>query len=412
MTITTLRGGCEPETATALPAERLCCAGASVDHAQIARLACEAASNPLGLPSLRQCLTPDDHVALAVAPGAPAASAVVAGVVSALAEAGIERRRIRVVAAEAREARSLEEALADEVAAGVAIESHDPLNEDGLCFAGVTRSEQPLLLNRTLFEADVVLPIAGVEPDDDAEASAAEAHRGIYPEFFDRTAIDRYYGDLEAPDDEAPAADAPSASRARDAHDAAGIVAASLVLRAVPGPDGGVTAVVAGLPLDVGRSAREAGRAAWVTPLAEPADLVLAVVSGGPEQQTWDAVARALAVAEPLTKPGGAVAVWSDVAEPIDSLVERLEQDAHAVDRFGDSDPQEQDFVAQRFAEALDRGPVFLHSRIDPDDVETLGFAPVADEAEMQRLVGRFEACTVVEGAQHVRFQLEDGAEA
>lgn len=405
--VTALRCGAPPETTDTLAAERLRCEPAAPDAEEIARLAIDALGEPLGLPPLAQCVTPDDRVAIAVGHGMPAPAPVVSGVIAALAAAGIERRHIRIVAANPRDAAPLEAGLEHETASGVTIEVHNPTGDDDLCFAGLAKGDRPLLVNRTVFEADVVLPVSAEATTGESSAAdeAGGAYDGLFPDFFDAHTIERFRK-VRTVNDASLGGGARQSARRAEAEQAGWIVGAPLVLRAVPGPGGGVAAVLAGDPQRVAGLAGEASRSAWETPLAEPAEVVLAIISGGAEQQTWASVARALTAAERLVRPGGVLAVWSELEEPIGEQLALLidPDDPYAIEAELASASGDGALAAWRLFQAIDRGPVFLRSRLEADRIESLGLAPVEDAEQMLRMIGRFESCIVLEEAQHVRF--------
>lgn len=407
MPVTALRCGAPPETTDTLSADRLRCEPAAPDAEEIARLAIDALGAPLGLPPLPLCVTPEDRVAIALGHGMPAPGPLVSGVIAALAAAGIERKHICVVAANPRDASPLEKGLEAETAAGVTIEVHDPMGDDDLCFAGLAKGDRPLLVNRTVFEADVVLPVSAEATTGEVAATdeAGGAYDGLFPDFFDAHTIERFRK-VRTVNDATLGSGARQTARRAEADQAGWIVGAPLVLRAVPGPGGGVAAVLAGDPRQVVGVAGEASRTAWETPLIEPADVVLAILTGGPEHQTWASVGRALTAAERLVSPGGVLAVWSELEEPIGEELGKLidPDDPYAVEAELAGASGDEALAAWRILQALDRGPVFLHSRLAPESIESLGLAPVETAEQMLRMVGRFESCTVLEEAQHVRF--------
>jgi hypothetical protein len=100
------------------------------------------------------------------------------------------------------------------------------------------------------------------------------------------------------------------------------------------------------------------------------------------------------------------IVVWSELSEPIGAKLSLL-ADADYPDELAATlaaESGDEALAAWRVLQALQNGPVFLRSLLDPDEVEPLGVAPIANLQELQRLVSRFEACTVLEEAQHVRF--------
>ena len=139
--------------------------------------------------------------------------------------------------------------------------------------------------------------------------------------------------------------------------------------------------------------------------------MVLALIGGGPDQQTWSSVGRALAAADRLVRPGGVLAVWSELEQPIGEELALL-ADADDPSRLGEELAQhsgEEALAAWRVMQALDRGPVFLHSRLPAEGVESLGLAPVETADQMLRMINRFGDCIVLEEAQHVRFPESTG---
>lgn len=407
MPVTALRCGAPPETTESLTPDRLRCEPAMPDPERIARLAIDALGEPVGLPPLPQCVTPDDRVAIAVGHGMPAPAPLVSGVIAALAAAGIERRHIRVVAANPRDASPLEKGLEHEMSSGVTIEVHDPRGDDDLCFAGLAKGERPLLVNRTVFEADIVLPVSAESTTGEVAATdeAGGAYDGLFPDFFDAHTIERFRK-VRTVNDATLGSGARQTARRAEADQAGWIVGAPLVMRAVPGPGGGVAAVLAGDPQQVAGLAGEASRTAWETPVAEPADVVLAIITGGSEQQTWASVGRALTAAERLVRPGGVLAVWSELEEPIGEQLGMLvdPDDPYAVEAELAAASGDEALAAWRILQALEGGPVFMRSRLSTEQIESLGLAPVETAEQMLRMIGRFESCTVLEEAQHVRF--------
>lgn len=393
------------ERLDALPTDRLRCDAVGEDPAAVADAAEAAVGSPLGLPGLGRCLTPDDHVAIPVGPGTPSAGPVVRGAVAAFSSVGIPADRVHVVVADRREADRVVAALGEHQG-NVSVESHDPAYDDGLCFAGLTRAGEPLRLNRTVFDADFVLPVAAAVPTTNGD-SAAGAFDGLYPEFFDRDTIQRVR-QPEAGESVDGDPGGEDASEISEVDEAGWLVGATCVVRVTPAA-AGPTRVIAGLPDEVLREAGLSNNSPDLPEAPEPADLVIAVVSGSEEHQTWEALARAAMLADQAARPGAVIALWTDLSvEPTDA-VRRL---------AGNEDPDdlEAEFAAEggreaeaalRLLQTIGRGPVLLRSGLDAELVEDLGFSPLEDAVAAERLVGRFGGCTLLEGAQHLRFRVD-----
>jgi hypothetical protein len=57
--------------------------------------------------------------------------------------------------------------------------------------------------------------------------------------------------------------------------------------------------------------------------------------------------------------------------------------------------------VAARLQRASQRATVYLLSHLADDVVESLGMAPIANGAEVQRLASRHDSCLLLANAQH-----------
>jgi len=103
------------------------------------------------------------------------------------------------------------------------------------------------------------------------------------------------------------------------------------------------------------------------------------------------------------------LAVWSELDEPVGDDLARLADadDPEAIAAELAAKSGAAPLAAWRVLQAVQRGPVFLRSRLPPDTVEPLGLAPVASAAEMLRMASRFDACAVLDAAQHVQFEDE-----
>jgi hypothetical protein len=70
-------------------------------------------------------------------------------------------------------------------------------------------------------------------------------------------------------------------------------------------------------------------------------------------------------------------------------------------------DNEPDSWPAWHLARALQRGPVFLLSQLDPDTVEDMGLAPVENIDQIARLAGQHESFAIVNDSQHAVVQLE-----
>jgi hypothetical protein len=114
-------------------------------------------------------------------------------------------------------------------------------------------------------------------------------------------------------------------------------------------------------------------------------------------------------MARPLLEDGGALAVCSNLDEPPGMSLGRLigSSDLAATQRKVSHEHAEDSEAAWQIARALQCGPVYFLSQLDPDTVDELGLAPVADIDELVRLAGRHESCAVIDDAQNAVVTVE-----
>jgi nickel-dependent lactate racemase len=360
----------------------------------------EALAAPLEFPPLSAGIIPGDHVAIAVDGAVPSLAKVLRGAFDFLREAGVEASDISVVAEDERTA----ELCRDEIGAetGVRIIAHSPGDENDLCLVGATRRGEALLINRTIFEADLVLPIGC------ARVGASNAYDSLFPRFSTAAALDKY---------RTPAQRDSIAHRngKRSEVDEAGwMVGVLMTVQVVPGTCESVAHVVAGEPQVVARRSEELCHEQWLLRSPQRVGLVVATVTGGTQSQTWANVGRALAAAEGVLTEEGAIAICSNLEEKPGHSLGRLmgtpDLDASARKVFHDHDADS--FPAWYLARALQRGPVYFMSQLNSDVVEDLGVAPVESVDDLVRLASRHESFAVIDDAQHAVATVDDEGNA
>lgn len=372
--------------------------------ADVAAAISRALAAPLAYPPLASAVVPGDRVVIALEPGVPQADLVVAGVVEALAEAGVVPGDITVLSSlEAGcEPSDEPEAVSSATAVSTATRSsavrhlsHDPANRGQLSYLTNIGEGKPVYLNRAICEADFVVPIGCLRPE--TPINYQGVWDGVFPTFADAATLARY---------RSPAAAASQVQRKRlrkQAHEVGWLLGALFTVRVLPGPAGTVLDVLAGDVTAVEKRGAELLATAWDFPVPARASLVVAAIEGGPKQQTWFNVARALSAAAQVVATDGTIAVCSELEIPpgpalqhlstADSAEEALRAIVH--ERWSDA------LVASQLLHALENGRVYLLSRLEPEIVESLGIAPVEEAADLERLAARHDSCILVANAQY-----------
>jgi nickel-dependent lactate racemase len=271
---------------------------------------------------------------------------------------------------------------------------HDPADREKLSYLAASDEAKPIYLNRLICDADLVLTV-GCE-----RLSESLGYHGIssslFPTFSDAKTVQRY---------RSPAiVESPVQNRrlSRQADQARWLLGSQFVIQVVPGPGDSVLHVVAGLVESVRRRAAELCSEAWSVETPQRADLVITTLTGKPNEQTWDNVARALSAAMRVVNPDGAIVVCSDLEDPPGPAMQYMassDDREHAVRDIIKEQPVDA-LPAMQLMLALENGPVYLLSRLDESLVEDLGMAAISDPEQVARLTRRAKSCIVLADAQ------------
>jgi nickel-dependent lactate racemase len=197
----------------------------------------------------------------------------------------------------------------------------------------------------------------------------------------------------------------------RDAEQVTWLLGVLFSVQVVPGPADSVLYVLAGRLERVLERGRQLARQAWEFDVPRRADLVVAAIEGGGPQQTWDNVGRAVAAARRVVNDHGVIALCTELTETPGSVLrmaaeaESSEQVLRRLHKRKSPDIT----VAEQWACALERGRIYLLSRLNPEDVEGIGAAHVASAVEMGRLIDRSNSCVLLSNAQCVLPTAADG---
>ncbi len=374
--------------------------------ADLGKAVAEALSEPIGFPPLGRAIVPGDHVAITLDYGLPHAQELVRGVVDVLLESGIDPCDVTVLRTAAEAEASVGdpcELLPDDVRDRVRLQTHDPADASGLAYLAATESGHRIFLNRTIVDAEVVVPVGCLQ------SSGVPDYFGlfgsVFPAFSDLNTQLRYRS-LEV-----GARDRDEKQRlTSESAEVGWLLGAAFAIQIVPGPGESVLHVLAGEVRDVGRRGRRLYDAAWRWSVPRKASLVVAAIEGGRAQQTWHNVGRALAAAMPLVDSGGSVAVCCTLGDSPGMAMKSLigaEVPRKALRRLGDERPE--DIVpAVQLVRALERARVYLLSGIDESIVEDLDMVPLSSEAELARLAGQHETCILLSNAPHASVRVRD----
>jgi nickel-dependent lactate racemase len=356
-----------------------------------------ALAEPLDYPSLALSTTPSDRIVVALEHGVPRAAEIVAAVVGYLVDHGVAADGLTVLQTQADLDAGADDPcrlLPAELQQRVTTEIHEPTDREKLAYLAANEAGDPILLNRTIHDADLVLPVGCMHGE---HAPGYFGTLGaIYPTFSDDQTLHRYRGRASL---QARRADRRRLDKQVD--EVGWLLGISLALLVVPGAGDDIQQIVAGHYRAVERRGRELYGQAWTCRPPRRAELVVAAIEGGPVQQTWWNVGRALCTAAELVEDGGAIAVCCDLQNRPGPGVQRLMGEPSqrtALKQINQQRPADA-LPAMQLAETLANHRIYLLSRLDEETVEDLDMIPLASPDELGRLVGRAASCTIVSNA-------------
>ncbi len=358
-----------------------------------------ALSDPLEFPSLDQAVVPGDQVALAVDATVPQLTEVVAAVAKWLCDRGTSAENIRVVLTGEGQlsADEFEAALAESCRASIksmlAVEKHDFDVPDRIAYVAANEASDPIYLNRTLVDADVVLPITCSRPRTALDYFGAF---GIFPLLSNRITRAEFYS---LPKLDEPAAHVNLQSWAQQAAWWVGIVAG---IQVVPAGHGRIARIVAGQLEPVEEASQSVMSELWKSPAAT-SDLVVAELDGESASQSWLGVARALRNAQRFVTPHGSIVLATQLRESIGKGLARL-RESHRQPEFIAkklaADTSDDAIAAAVILNAIESHHVYLIANLPSESIESLGLGAISDSEQLTRLIEQHSNYIALEAAQ------------
>jgi hypothetical protein len=365
-----------------------------------------ALSQPLEYPPLVQTTTPGDRVVVVLDSLLPQVAQITAAVVETLLASGVDADGITILWSEVDCGSGADNPLRlvpPTVAGRIRLLSHDPANRRNLAYLAAAEGGEPILLNRFLTDADVVLPVGCTQRE--RAAGYFGIHTTIYPAYSDQHTQarfrkhDRFIGNGH------------HRELQQEVNHVAWLLGVNFSLQIVPASGDGILHVLAGQSDVVRRQCRELYRAAWNRTIAHRVQLVVAAVEGVPRQQSWENLGRVVENATHLVEDNGAIAVCCDLATPPGPALQRLigaTSREDAVRQIRRDNPRDA-LPALQLARALQTNRIYLLSRLDPGLVEDLEMIPIESPGELARLTQRSGSCLVLANAVHAMVRVDEG---
>lgn len=351
--------------------------------AQVASATRTALANPIGYPPLLQTLVPGDRVAIACDPEGAGVIQALEEVIGTLKQAEVGTITVVVPITSV-----------DLSGISVPVVQHRRDDREQLAYLATTQSGQRVYLNRELTEADSVVTICRVAPDDRGRLHGPWSL--LSPAFAD---------------DDGLRSDRTAVSDASDESNEVPWLLGNPFQVALLSADRGVGNVLAGGAETVLQATEDVIEADWTLRINDSADLVVAGVGDGLTPTNWNSLAAAIFAAMKLVRRGGKIVLLSHLDAPIGpalgKLMEERERGRETLNLRG----RELDFdwpIAHCLAEALRWADLFLLSRLNADLVDSLGICPLDNAAQTKRLLDEAHSVVVLSHADLTRTVVVD----
>lgn len=339
-----------------------------------------ALERPLGFPSLKRALTPDDHVTIVVDEQLSHLAEVLTPILEHITEAGVVPEAITLLCAPPASAQEWLDDLPDEFQE-VRVEVHDPAERRKLSYLATTQRGRRIYLNRTAVDADqlVVLSRRGYDP----LLGYSGSEGALYPALSDAATREELASHLSmaAPDEK-------TWPVRREAAEVAWLLGAPFMVQVIEGAGEDIIHVLGGLA-DTAEEGQRLLNARWRVAVDRPADTVLATLSGDPARHHFADLARAANAASRVVKPGGKIVLVTEANPalgPGAALLRQAEDPARALDLVRQHKPGDLTAVFH-WAHAAQQAGIYLLSGLPADTVEELFAVPLEHAGQVQRLL-------------------------
>ena len=349
-----------------------------------------ALEQPIGFPSLRRALTPDDRITVAVDERLPGLAGLVVTLLEYLLSAGIQAEAITLLCAPPSTGQPWLEEL-PEALEEVHCEVHDPSDRRQLSYVASASKGRPLLISRSAVDAAQLVVLTGRRYD------PLLGHGGgagaLYPVLGDRA--------TRAQASKRLSPDVPSnrpASMMAEAEEAVWLLGLPFFVQVLEGAGDAVAQIIGGpaATLDEGQRRLDA---LWRRVVPRQADVVIASLSGDPARHSFADFAAALACAARVVRPEGSIVLLSEATPPENAISNLLRGSASPENAVREYIRREDlDLIpGWQWAFAASRGKLYMLTGLA--EVKNLFAAPLENIEQVQEIVSRGESCLVLPDA-------------
>lgn len=354
----------------------------------------EALESPIDFVPLSQSVFPGDSVAIALGPEIPATTDVLTALLKCLAKTDVSLSDVHVVVPfDSETATQLRDALSRDYET-VTFSIHDPDDSEGLAYLAASEAGDPIMVNRTLCDADVVIPVTTVRHE--GMLGYNGGFDGLIPEFSDAATQLRFRkaimngneGDFK--------------QRRADVRETAWLLGIQLAVRVIPDVKAGVAAVLAGSGIQLDVAAEDEYKHVWQS-TPDTAPLVIASVSGTANSNHWRSIANAAHVVAEYSQANGVVVIVCDLSTSPGAATRFLADldDDSAGRRIADSEEPDQ-VAAMQLLRLRQNCRIYFWCDGGQEDLEEIGIGFASDSSEIENLCSEYDRCVIIHGADRM----------
>jgi nickel-dependent lactate racemase len=339
-----------------------------------------ALEQPLRFEPLRRALTPEDHIAVVIDERLPQLAPLLTGLLEHIASARVPPEAVTLVSPPPATRQGWLDDLPDEFQ-DVRVEVHDPDNRQRLAYLASTKQGRRIYLNRSAVDADQLIVLSGRRYDPLLGYAGAEG--AVYPALSDRETLSAMADRLS------PEVPGGAAWPVRlEAEEVAWLLGAPFLVQVIEGAGDGIQQVVAGLA-DTSADGRRLLDQRWRGEVGEPADTVVATLSGDPHRHDFADLAHAAACAARVVRPDGRIVLLTQAEPSLGEGADLLRQtdDAEEALRLLRERKPADLAAALEWAEAARKARLFLLSGLPDATAEELFATPLEHARQVQRLL-------------------------
>jgi hypothetical protein len=367
----------------------------SADSAAILAMMEQALAAPIDHPSLAESIFPGDRIGILLQHKLPCAREALRALISVLEASKVETSDILIVVpasmqstlsltmvpdsdADLPAVAAVWQMSDDDRDVPLRFEIHDTENEHAVAYLALNEQGDPIYVNRSLSDCDVVLPLSCLSPD-------GKQGDCLYPEFSSLENKDRFRKK-----------DGTKKERNAETQSANNSLGLFFSIELVCEPGGEIRQIICGARESTRETALKSLSQLWQLDEVPDCDMVVLTVESG-DSKSWASVMQAASNATTLAPGEGPIVIWSELNESPNAKV----RDACAA-QFEGSVPAKLPARYQRFASILFERPVYLKSALSQNTVENLGLGYVDSADSVARIASSFENPILIRDA-HLR---------